>query len=228
MGGDGGEVNKYWRRNIRPTQEFVTANKSSFRQNQDHLRTSQTMSCRKKSFGRFAAIQLESDNCRKGMEYVPIWKKDFSAPLCLDVYKDGRGKGDPCSNPCNNVTPCHDWGCKKTCKKMESCVPGCSSWSKPCVYAPTCYDNNYKAVDESPRPCGGLPVVDLGSGACGKPVNVHNPCSFLKPCHDIRKIWADSCGMQPSGKEAVGRFPCFKWKPEGACGKLDHERFCFK
>lgn len=224
-GGDGGEVNKYRpdrRRNTRVC--YSNRNKSSFRQNQDHLRTSHTMSCRKKSFGRFAAIQLESDNCRKGLEYVPIWKKDFSAPSCLDVYKDGCGKGDPCSNPCNNVTPCHDWG-----KKVESCVPGCSSsWSKPYVYAPPCYDHNYKAVDEckSTRPCGGFTVVDLGSGVCGKPVHVHNHFSFLKPCHDIRRIWADSCGMQPFGKEAVGRFPCFKGKPEGACGKPDHEH-CF-
>ncbi|KAA0706596.1 hypothetical protein E1301_Tti014078 [Triplophysa tibetana] len=187
------------------------------------------MSCRKKCFGRFAPIQFESDNCRKGKEYIPLWKKDFNAQ-CFDVCNDAGRKElvcrKPCSYPCDPVMPCHDFTCKKNCT-VPSCVPGRGYlFSNPCRFAPPCHDNG--CVCKSTRPCGSKPsghFPELCSGACG------SPCSLMKPCHDIKNVFkrirTDCRGLQPCGEESIGRFPFSNVKLDGACCKPEREDFCF-
>lgn len=225
MGGDVEEVNIYrtvQRRNIRTKSCFHQDNSNTIQKLSTGKRSHQyffqitiqsldlrfflfccldhTMASEKSSIncckvGRFTAIKLESDDCKK----VTCCESacgdvcnNYCVPLCLYYgCKKDCSKVACCKSVCSNccVPSCHHHSCKAVgCKRSEhlhsffietSCGPVCK-------HLTSCHDHNIKHDCRCRRTCGNevntcFPVINLKTSsewdeASCKPASVHNVC----------------------------------------------------
>ncbi|XP_051947638.1 uncharacterized protein LOC127618972 [Xyrauchen texanus] len=157
--------------------------------------------------GRFASIQVKSDDCRNVACYMPVCNNPCNniSPCHSCDYKNMACCVHAYINPCNNVLPCLHY--ENDCRKVACTMPVCDD---PCNVISPCFD-----CEED---CGKVTrFVSVSDNSCTNPCNDATPCLDKKDVN-IHDIIDDYKSMRPCGRKTIGRFPVIDMDPEDMKG----------